>query len=411
MQLGARQAPRAALLTFVLALAGVGGARAQSSVDVASTVFYEKGGSLDMLVINPAVKARAQVADALALRAGWEADVVSGASVAVVDAPSGTAGGVDAITSATRLEDFRQLPSGGVSFGSDVAKLDATYSYGFEKDYRSHGLNVSASSDLFDRNTQLALSYGRGWDEVCDLLQPEARDAAERQRLPSSTGCFEKKKGRARRDLDVHSFEGTWTQAWTSIFNTQLVAGTQLLSGFQSNPYRAVWLGRAAAQEHHPRERARYALGLSARLWLKPIGGAVQLHGRVYRDTWDVRSVSGELGYERGLGDLFRIRVRGRYYRQTSAAFYSDDYGLDPRGAYFTGDRELSGMSSWLAGLRLEFTPSPGEDGRVVGFMDSFKLVLKGDFLKYEFPDFHYGNLPVPNNKAVFGTLAIEGIF
>jgi hypothetical protein len=398
-------------LCFLLALAFAGGARAQSSVDVGSTVFYESGGSLEMLVLNPSVKARAQVADAVALRAGWEADVVSGASVAVVDAPGGGVGEVDAITSATRLEDFRQLPSGGISFASEVASLDATYAYGFEKDYRSHGLSLRASADLFDRNTQLAVSYGRGWDEVCDLLQPQAQEAAERQRLPDSKGCFEKKKGRARRDLDIHAFEGTWTQAWTPIFNTQLVAGAQLLSGFQSNPYRAVWLGRAAAQEHHPRERARYALGLAARLWLKPIGGALQVHGRAYRDTWDVRSVSAELAYERGLGDLFRVRARGRYYRQTSAAFYSDDYALDPAGAYFTGDRELSGMASWLGGLRVEFTPAPGEDGQVLGFMDSFKLVLKGDFLKYEFPDFHYGSLPVPNDKAVFGTLAIEGIF
>jgi hypothetical protein len=400
-----------ALVVAAMALAVTTRARAQSSFDVASTVFYEKGGSLEMTVINPAVRARAQVADAVALSAGWEADVVSGASVAVVDAPGSAAGEVDAITSATRLEDFRQLPSGGISFASEVATLDASYAYGFEKDYRSHGLSVRATADLFDRNTQFALSYGRGWDEVCDLLQPEAQEAVERQRLPASDGCFEKQKGRARRDLDIHSVEGTWTQAWTSIFNTQLVAGTQLLSGFQSNPYRAVWLGRAAAQEHHPRERVRYALGVSARLWLRPIGGALQLHGRAYRDTWNVSSLSGELAYERALGELFRVRARGRYYAQTRAAFYSDDYALDPRGAYFTGDRELSGMSSWLAGLRVEFAPPPGDDGQVLGFMDAFKLVLKGDFLKYEFPDFHYGALPVPNDKAVFGTLAIEGIF
>src|SRR5260221_14766357 len=36
-----------------------------------------------------------------------------------------------------------------------------------------------------------------------------------------------------------------------------------------------------------------------------------------------------------------------------SAVFYSDDYLIEPRGAYFTGDRELSKMQSILAGLRL----------------------------------------------------------
>ena len=87
----------------------------------------------------------------------------------------------DAITSAT-LSDFRQVPSGGITLASDVARLDASYSYGFESDYRSHGVSVSTSADLFDRNTSLALSYGRGWDDVCDLLQPEAEEATQRQR-------------------------------------------------------------------------------------------------------------------------------------------------------------------------------------------------------------------------------------
>jgi hypothetical protein len=386
--------------------------RAQSSVDITNTVFYENGGSLNTTVINPAVRANAQVAEQLSLHAGWEADAVTSASVAVVDAPGGSnPDGLDAITSATKLNDFRQVPSGGIGLSSDNARLKATYSHGWEKDYRSNGLNVSASADLFDRNTTFALNYGRGWDEVCDLLQPQAQEAVERQRMPTSKGCFQRGKGRTRRNLDIHSFEGSWTQAWTPIFNTQLVLSTQLLNGFQSNPYRAVWLGRSAAQEHHPNMRARYAAGFSMRIWLTPIGGALQAQARVYRDTWDVRSVTGELAYERSLGQLFRLRARGRYYKQTHAAFYSDDYELDPQGAYFTGDRELSAMSSWLFGLKLVFVTPAREGGKVAGFLESLDIVAKGDLLLYQFPDFHYGNLPVPNNRAVFGTLSIEALF
>ena len=401
-----------ALLVMACVMAATSLSRAQSSVDVASTFFYENGGSLNSTVINPVVRANAQIVEAFSLHAGWEADAVTGASVAVVDAPGGSnPDGLDAITSATTLKDFRQVPSGGFGLTSDNARFQATYARGWEKDYRSHGLNVSASADLFDRNTTFALSYGRGWDEVCDLLQPQAQEAVERQRMPTSAGCFARGKGRTRHDVDLHSFEGSWTQAWTPIFNTQLVLSTQLLNGFQSNPYRAVWLGRSAAQEHHPNMRARYAAGLNARIWLRPIGGALQLQARLYRDTWDVRAVSGELAYERALGQLFRLRARGRYYKQTAAAFYSDDYALDPRGAYFTGDRELSGMQSWLAGLRVSFVAPAGDDGTVAGFLQNLEIVAKGDLLLYDFADFHYGNLPVPNNRAVFGTLAIEALF
>ena len=46
-----------------------------------------------------------------------------------------------------------------------------------------------------------------------------------------------------------------------------------------------------------------------------------------------------------------------------------------------------------------------------MGFLDSLRVVLKVDFLRYEFPDFHYGLADVPNNTALFGTLGVESIF
>lgn len=385
-------------------------AAAQNSIDATTTVFYEKGGPLNMTVINPSVKANADVVEALALHAGWQADVVSGASVAVVDAPGGSS--VDAVTSATTLEDLRQVVSGGLTLRSDVARLDASYAYGFEKDYTSHAFSMNAVSELFERNTTLELSYSRGWDSVCDLAQPQAERAVERQRMPSSDGCFDTGKGRITRPLDLHSVQGAWTQAWTPIFNTQLIVSSQLLHGFQANPYRAIWLGRAAVQEHHPDDRARYAVGIGARVWLRPIGGALQAQLRGYRDTWGVQAISAELAYERSLGQLFRLRVRGRYYQQGSAAFYSDDYALSPQGQYFTGDRELSSMSSWLGGAQASFAPAANEgSGKVLRIFDSFRLVLKGDFLSYDFSNFHYGQAAIPNRQAIFGTLGIDATF
>ncbi|MFT3922846.1 MAG: DUF3570 domain-containing protein [Myxococcales bacterium] len=360
-------------------------AAGQSSFDATTTIFRESGGPLNMTVINPSVAANAQVVDAFSVQAGWEADVVSGASVAVVDAPGG-GNEVDAITSATTLSDFRQVARGGMGLRGDTTRLDAFYSYGWENDYRSQTLGVRAAAELFERNTILDLTYNRGWDQVCDLLQPEAEKAVERQRMANSEGCFERGKGRTTRDLDTYGLQGGWTQNWTPIFNTQVLLSAQLLHGFQSNPYRAVWLGRRAAQEHHPDDRARYAVGLGSRLWLRPIGGALQLMARAYRDTWDVKSVSAELAYERNIGVYFRLRARGRYYRQTAAAFYSDDYALDPAGQYFTGDRELSAMSSWLVGGRFEFLPGGDRAEPMLGFIDSLRIVLKADFLRYEFP-------------------------
>lgn len=381
---------------------------AQSSFEATTTVFHESGGPLNTTVLNPKVAARAQVIDAVQIQAGWEADVVTGASVAVVDGPGGE---VDAISSATTYNDFRQVIRGSVGISGDNSRIDASYSHGFERDYLSHTLGVRAKAELFERNTVLEIALNRSWDEVCDLLQPGAEKPVERQRLPTSEGCFERGKGRTARSLAVYGLQGTWTQAWTPIFNTQVLLSAQLLNGFQSNPYRSVWLGRRAAQEHHPENRGRYALGLSGRLWLRPIGGALQASLRGYRDTWDVASLTAELAYERSLGAYFRLRVRGRHYRQTGAAFYSDDYALSPAGQYFTGDRELSRMSSWLAGGRLDFLPRGERSEALLGFIDELRVVLKADFLRYQFPDFHYGLAEVPNTRALFGTLGVETLF
>ena len=95
-------------------------ATAQNSVDATTTIFYEKGGPLDITVINPSVKANADVVDALAVHAGWQADVVSGASVAVVDAPGGSS--VDAVTS----RHHAQRSAAGGERGPDSAQRSGT---------------------------------------------------------------------------------------------------------------------------------------------------------------------------------------------------------------------------------------------------------------------------------------------
>lgn len=394
---------------LVLALAFVSTVQADvGQVDAYSTLFYETGGPLNMLVVTPRANLRLDPIPELTVRAGWEADIVSGASVAVVDAPSTD---VDAITSATQVTDFRNVFNGGLELHSEYGTLRGSYSYGFENDYRSHSFTLGARTDLFERNTTFDLSYARGFDQVCDRLQPREQDAVHRQRLDSAEGCFTDAMDRTTHDIELQTFQGSWTQAWAPIFVTQLTASGQLIDGFQSNPYRAVWLGRSAAQEHHPDERFRYAASLSARLWIEPMRGALQATARVYRDTWDVRSITAELAYEQTIDGGLRFRLRGRYYRQGAAAFYSDDYALAPRGQYFTGDRELSDMESYMAGAQLVWTLTPGTEGAQIGFLQSFRMVLKADYLHQEFASFHYGRVGVPNNNSIVATLGFEMVF
>jgi hypothetical protein len=374
-------------------------------VSATTTVFHESGGELEATVITPSVNAAVDLGEWVTVRAGWEADIVTGASVAVVDAP---AAGVDVISSATVFDDFRNTAGGGIEVRSEHASVSAGYTYGFESDYRSHAFTLVGRAELLERNTILEIRYARGFDSVCNLLQPRAQEAVDRARMPTSDGCFEEGLQRESLDLDIQSFQGGWTQAWTPVLTTQLTLTTQLLHGYQGNPYRAVWLGRSGAQEFHPTDRARYALGLGVRWWLKPVDGAVQLFGRAYRDTWDVTSVTAELAYEQLIGGDLRLRVRGRYYLQSGAMFYSDDYSRFPRGQYFTGDRELSPMSSITVGGQIQYSIPPGDDGAVLGFLETLDLVGKADYIMFDFSDYHYGRADIPTQSAIVGTISIE---
>ncbi len=410
MQLRARRLATHALALVAIAAVASGVRADAGQVDAYTTLFYEgfNDSPLNMLVITPRANLRIDPIEELSLNASWEADVVSGASVAVVDAPSAE---IDAITSATHLEDFRNVFTGGLQLRSDVGVLRGSYSYGFENDYRSHSFTLGARTDLFERNTTFDLSYARGFDQVCDRFQPRDQEAVEAQRLDSAVGCFSDAPDRIARDIDLQTFQGSWTQAWAPVFVTQLSVTGQLVDGFQSNPYRAVWLGRSAAQEHHPDNRFRYAAALSARLWIEPMNGALHASARVYRDNWDVRSITAELAYEQVIDGGLRLRLRGRYYRQGAAAFYSDNYALMPRGQYFTGDRELADMETIMAGLQLVWTLTPGTEGASLGFLQSFRLVVKADYMHHEFPSFHYAGASVPNNNSIVATLGLEMVF
>ncbi|MGD8860005.1 MAG: DUF3570 domain-containing protein [Myxococcales bacterium] len=380
-------------------------ARADGDVSAGTTVFHEPGAPLGATVVIPQVDADVELSDELAVKASWSADVVSGASVAVVDAP---ADDVDAISSAT-VTDTRHVFAGGVRVQSDRTSVTGTYRYGFENDYRSHAIDISARTELFERNTSLEITYARSFDVICD--GETASEAVLKARLDSSEGCFTDDPMRSERDLSVQTFQGSWTQNWTAIFNMQATLTAQVLEGLQINPYRAVRIGNTAAQEHHPEDRARYAVGLASKVWIRPLSGVISARLRGYRDTWDILSGTAELAYEQGLSAGLHLRARGRYYAQTGAVFYSDDYVLAPRGRYFTGDRELSPMRTILLGASIAWTLPADADGRVLGFLDGFQLTLKGDLLESRFPEFHYDQVEVPNDTALIGSLVILASF
>ncbi|MEI9951490.1 MAG: DUF3570 domain-containing protein [Pseudomonadota bacterium] len=415
---GARPSARRWLGVFLGMSALFGAATAQAQVaalDVNSALFVEPSKRSGLTVVNPSATLAVRPNNWLTVQGGYEADIVSGASESL---KGGRLSNVDIVSSATHFSDTRHALSAGFTITRASTHLSGSYTYGTEHDYRSNAFAVSAGTDFLQKNTQIELSYGRGFDQVCTTAYAATEPASSRLALDSSQGCFTDDKKRASRDISLNNFQIGWTQTWTPLFATQLVLSGALQHGFLGNPYRSVVIASAGDQalENHPENRARGALGLRGKYYVRNLRTAFSAGARLYRDTWDIFGQTYEVDAERYMLPWLRVLVRGRYYTQTEALFWSDDYTggepeSGPRGKYWSGDRELSPLSSYLIGGRVLATREGRPGARVFGLFLSFSGSLGFDLLKTHLRDFTLGGRAPDDTLALLWSLGLRGEF
>jgi hypothetical protein len=417
LQLRAKLGPATALAAAAAAWLGVSGRAGAQVAELAprTTVFIEPSKTSKLTVINPGADLQVKPTEWLDIHAGYQADIVSGATESL---KGGRLSPVDIVSSATKFKDTRHVVSGGFGFSRDNTKLSATYAYGTESDYRSNAFSIQSGTSFLQKNTELTLAYGRGFDRVCTSGFVSSDSPSVRTPLDSSKGCFTKADNRASRKVDLDNFQAGWTQTWTPLFATQLVLYGALQHGFLENPYRGVVIAPAGDQalENHPDNRLRLAAALRGRYFLRPIKLALSAGARLYRDTWDILGQTYELEAERYVLPDVRVLLRGRYYTQSGALFWSDDYtGGEPkdgpRGQYWTGDRELSPLSSYLLGGRMLFKKN-AEPGRRIAFvMLSFETSFSLDILKTHLREFTWGGTSPDDTLAGIVSLGVRGTF
>ncbi|HEX2878024.1 MAG TPA: DUF3570 domain-containing protein [Polyangiaceae bacterium] len=404
------------VLTWV-AVFGSGRDGAAQSVDaeLGTQVFYEPSFFSDMLVITPRLSLSALPSESFRVNAGYTADIVSGASESIKAGPL-LASQPDIVSQAS-VVDTRHVANVGIAALREHASLEVGYSYGFENDYRSHAISVSGTTDFFQRNTELTVAYAHGIDSVCNLRQLGLA-ATLRQRLDSSTGCFSDDPRVISDSISLDNVQLSWTQSWTPVLITQLALTGSVQHGFLGNPYRDVVIGPTGqtAQEHHPENRARGAATLKLKYYVKGLqtmfGGGV----RGYADSWDVISQAYELEAERYVLPWLRVRVHGRYYAQSEALFWSDDYtGGEPlygaRGQYWSGDRELSPLKNILIGGRLVGNWRSDQQGRIMGLLLSFSAGFSVDVIKTYLDDFTWAGRDPDDTLALVPSLSLGGTF
>jgi uncharacterized protein DUF3570 len=330
-------------------------ARADDRVDTTVTWFEERrpdGASLR--VIHPQLDVGVDLGGVVSLGAGYQADVVSGATPTIY-APK-----VDVVSAASEMSDVRHSGHASLGFTGSRSSLTLGYTYGTERDYHSHGISAAGTVDLAGKNTTFGLSYTRGIDEVCDLDNGDAEPLSRRP-LSGSDPCFTGGGRTVAHAVDFDTVQATLTQNLTPTMVLQAGLFGQIVRGFQANPYRRVRVFQIDAQESVPEVRDRGAVFLRANLAFPGIHSSASIFLRGYSDNWGITSGSAELDYHQYLGRHILFRLRGRGYQQTGAKFFRDarDYELmGPVGRYFTGDREDAPLRTFLAGGKMSYIVS-----------------------------------------------------
>jgi hypothetical protein len=312
------------------------------------------------LVVSPRIHLNQSVNETTAVDLTYAADVWTSASVDIRASAS------------LPVTEQRDELDVGVTHAFEDLTLSAGYRFSIENDYVSHGATGSASIDLLEHNTTLAISgYVFG-------------DTVGRSGAPQIA-----------RSLVTVGARLSFTQVLGPATLGQLTYELSHLDGYQASPYRWVGFGGTGfgcqakpgqdastlpcLPEHEPDTRTRQAGALVLRHglfdWLS-VGGTY----RLYLDGWGL--VSHTLGAQLGwlLATNSLITLRYRYYTQSGVNFYRKVYDVPTtRTTFTTRDREQSPMQDQNVGLELEQKVPINDAGARL----AFRLSVGGHLYSY----------------------------
>lgn len=304
-----------------------------------------KGGGIE--VSGPALLVRKNVTDNTAVSASYYVDSISGASI-------------DVLVSASPYKEKRTEYGMGVDHLHRNTLMQVSYTTSEERDYLADTLNLGLSQELNGGMSTLSLGYTRGRDVV----------------------------GRVDNDFEEDIDRYQYRLGWSQILSKSLVVSVDYESiaetGFLNNPYRSVRILGAALEERYPRARTSNAVALRAVKGFAPgdkLQSSIRLDYRYFWDTWDVRAHTLTLAYQRHFGDRWLGEVHYRYYDQTRASFYSDNFTVEQN--YMARDKELSTFSDHTVGAKITYRLS--NDPTAV-FRSTLNLAY--DFIKFDYDDF-----------------------
>lgn len=317
-----------------------------------SDVMYHRYDGGGLTVDGPSVLVRKNIADKYSVSGNYYVDNVSSASI-------------DVVTQASPFTDKRTEESVSLDYLFDRTMMTVGYIHSSESDYLSKTFHADISQDFFGDLTTLSMGYTRGNDTITSNSDATFKDTALHQELRVGLSQI------LTRDLIVSVSE-------------EIIAD----EGYLSNPYRSFrYLNDTGSyswqKEVFPQARTSYTTTFNGKYHLPDARAAVYGSYRYYRDGWDIKSNTLEVGYERALAQGWTFDVHARYYKQSEANFYSDLFNTPNEFKYMTRDKQLSAFHSVAAGLGVSYE-LPYKNS----WIDRSSLNLYWDHLKFNYEDF-----------------------
>lgn len=332
-----------------LALAGLFAVPARGAVipeDRADLMYhhYDGGGTT---VNGPALLVRKGVGQQVSVYASYFVDSVSSASI-------------DVVTTASPFKETREEYGGGVDYVYRNTTVGLSVLRSNEPDYVTGTFGATVAHEVLDGLTTLSMGYKVSHADVGKVNT----DFADH--------------------VDRYQYRLGVSQVVTKSLLMNLNYEVILEEGYLHSPYRAARLLGLSVPEVYPRTRDSYAVALGMVKGLGSNDGqlnaSLHLRYRYFWDNWDIRAHTVEMGYASRLDERWLVEPHYRYYKQSAASFYADNFTTQM--VFMARSRELSDFSSNALGAKASYQL----------FNNRFNLSRVTLNFDYEFIRYNYNN-------------------
>ncbi len=324
---------------------------------------YDGGG---VKATGPALLVRKSLLDRVSLSAQVYVDAVSNASI-------------DVVTTASPFKETRTAWEFGVDTVVRDSTIAATVSRSKEPDYLADAASLDLTHEVFGGMTTVSLGFTRGADQVGAKNVPGWLDKATHWQYRAGLTQI-------------------LTPKWLVSVNAEAVAD----SGYLGSPYRAARVFGAAVPERNPRTRTSRALKIRTIYDTSALlpGSSIRAEIRPYRDTWDIKATTTEIGGSKYIGASFLVDASLRFYSQSKALFYSDNASQET--LYLSRNRQLSTFKDTSFAGRVTYSWPRSAAGYEIKLIGSYE---RKSFRFSDFTDVRTGS-PYKYNADVLQFMA-----